>query len=192
MGEYALLSEVYGWSENKNKNKKKNKKNKHKEMIQPLSPNDMDRELLKDNEKTVFNKQNDPELKLKNMTVSPYINYNNDYQNVQDFKNENIMTRDNQYYKPRNNEPRNNDPRNNDPRNNEPRNNDPEYEEFLEYKRMKQYSGQSRSNNFINNLFKSNLFDSNDQFNELLLYVFTGVFLLMIYDNIYKLGKNSY
>ena len=29
-------------------------------------------------------------------------------------------------------------------------------------------------------------------FNELLLYVFTGFFLLMIYDNIYKLGKNSY
>ena len=28
--------------------------------------------------------------------------------------------------------------------------------------------------------------------NELLLYIFTGFFLLMIYDNIYKLGKNSY
>ena len=31
-----------------------------------------------------------------------------------------------------------------------------------------------------------------EQFNELLLYIFTGFFLLMIYDNIYKLGKNSY
>ena len=179
MGEYALLTEVYGWSEKKSK---KSKKNKNKQMIQPLSPNDMDRELLKDNEKTVFNKQNDPELKLKNMNVSPYTNYNNDYQSVQNVQNENIMTRENQYYQPRMNEPRMN----------EPKKNDPEYEEFLEYKRMKQYSGQSRDNNFINNLLKSNLFESTDQFNELLLYVFTGVFLLMIYDNIYKLGKNSY
>jgi hypothetical protein len=30
-----------------------------------------------------------------------------------------------------------------------------------------------------------------EQFNELLLYVFTGFFLLMIYDNIYKLGKDN-
>lgn len=30
-----------------------------------------------------------------------------------------------------------------------------------------------------------------EQFNELLLYVFTGFFLLMIYDNIYKLGKDT-
>lgn len=191
MGEYALLTEVYGWSDS-NKMKKKSKKNKKKQMIQPLSPNDMDRELLKDNEKTVFNKQNDPELKLKNMAVSPYINYNNDYQNIenyqnyQNYENENIMTPENQYYKPRNTDPRNNDSRNNDPRNN-----DPEYEEFLEYKRMKQYSGQSRDN-FIEKIFKTNIFESNDQFNELLLYIFTGVFLLMIYDNMYKLGKNSY
>ena len=32
----------------------------------------------------------------------------------------------------------------------------------------------------------------NEQFNELLLYVFTGFFLLMIYDNIYKLGRQTY
>ena len=31
-----------------------------------------------------------------------------------------------------------------------------------------------------------------EQFNELLLYVFTGFFLLMIYDNIYKLGRDSF
>ena len=39
---------------------------------------------------------------------------------------------------------------------------------------------------------KQVLSDQNEQFNELLLYVFTGFFLLMIYDNIYKLGKDSY
>jgi len=55
---------------------------------------------------------------------------------------------------------------------------DPEYLEFIEYKRNKL------------NLNKSSSKD--EQFNELLLYIFTGFFLLMIYDNIYKLGKNSY
>ena len=39
---------------------------------------------------------------------------------------------------------------------------------------------------------ENQLSNSNEQFNELLLYVFTGFFLLMIYDNIYKLGKDSY
>ena len=55
---------------------------------------------------------------------------------------------------------------------------DPEYLEFLEYKKNKL------------NLNKSS--NKDEQFNELLLYIFTGFFLLMIYDNIYKLGKNSY
>jgi hypothetical protein len=55
---------------------------------------------------------------------------------------------------------------------------DPEYFEFLEYKKKKF------------NFNKSSTKD--EQFNELLLYIFTGFFLLMIYDNIYKLGKNSY
>ena len=39
---------------------------------------------------------------------------------------------------------------------------------------------------------KQELWNQNEQFNELLLYIFTGFFLLMIYDNIYKLGKDSY
>ena len=42
--------------------------------------------------------------------------------------------------------------------------------------------------------WKAELKDSSteEQFNELLLYVFTGFFLLMIYDNIYKLGRDSF
>ena len=32
----------------------------------------------------------------------------------------------------------------------------------------------------------------NDQFNELLLYVFTGIFILILIDYIYKLGKKSF
>ena len=55
---------------------------------------------------------------------------------------------------------------------------DPDYLEFLEYKKSKLNLGKSSN--------------KDEQFNELLLYIFTGFFLLMIYDNIYKLGKNSY
>ena len=42
------------------------------------------------------------------------------------------------------------------------------------------------------NKFKSKITFDNDQFNELLLYVFTGFFLMILYDNIYRLGKDSY
>lgn len=38
---------------------------------------------------------------------------------------------------------------------------------------------------------KSMTFD-NDQFNELLLYIFTGIFILILIDYIYKLGKKSF
>ena len=38
---------------------------------------------------------------------------------------------------------------------------------------------------------RSMTFD-NDQFNELLLYVFTGIFILIVIDYIYKLGKKSF
>lgn len=54
---------------------------------------------------------------------------------------------------------------------------DPEYQEFLNYKREKKYFNKSTND---------------EQFNELLLYIFTGFFFIMIYDNIYKLGKNGY
>jgi hypothetical protein len=67
---------------------------------------------------------------------------------------------------------------------------DPDYQEFLEFKRMKMRKSQkssSKSNRFLG---ISN--DTEEQFNELLLYVFTGFFLLMIYDNIYKLGRDSF
>ena len=38
---------------------------------------------------------------------------------------------------------------------------------------------------------KSMTFD-NEQFNEILLYVFTGIFILILIDYIYKLGKKSF
>ena len=51
---------------------------------------------------------------------------------------------------------------------------------------MKMMKSQKRFKNLIVLGISNN---TEEQFNELLLYVFTGFFLLMIYDNIYKLGK---
>ena len=46
---------------------------------------------------------------------------------------------------------------------------------------------------FINKTnFKNTMRFDNDQFNELLLYVFTGIFLLILIDYIYNLGKKAF
>jgi len=42
------------------------------------------------------------------------------------------------------------------------------------------------------NKFKNKITFDNDQFNELLLYVFTGIFLLILIDYIYNLGKKAF
>ena len=46
--------------------------------------------------------------------------------------------------------------------------------------------------NIDTNKIKRNITFDNDQFNELLLYIFTGIFLLILIDYIYKLGKKSF
>ena len=65
---------------------------------------------------------------------------------------------------------------------------DPDYKEFLEFKKNK------NSLKIDKPIQKSDtIIDNNsDQLNELILYIFTGFFLLVIYDNIYRLGKKSY
>jgi hypothetical protein len=64
---------------------------------------------------------------------------------------------------------------------------DPDYNEFLEFKKNK--NSLKRDKPIIQKLDTSN---DNDQLNELILYIFTGFFLLVLYDNIYRLGKKSY
>lgn len=61
---------------------------------------------------------------------------------------------------------------------------DPDYKEFMEYKKNKSYNS--------NNQKITNKIDEKEQLNELILYIFTGFFIIMLYDNIYKLGKKSY
>ena len=164
---FALLSEVWPDMVQKPKKKKlKRKKIKDPLMDPPLSPDEMDTELLDDDNNE--NEELDPRRKLKGMRVSPYTDNEIHYQNVKkqgDLElNENILRPDRQHQKSYEN--------------------DPEYQEFLEFKRMKERKKITESKNIIS--------DQNEQFNELLLYVFTGFFLLMIYDNIYKLGKDSF
>ena len=165
----ALLSEVWPDMVQKPKKRKlKRKKNKDPLMNAPLSPDEMESELL-DN---IDNEELDPRRRLKGMRVSPYTDNETHYQNTKKIVdlelNDNIVRSDTiREYK-------------------KSYEDDSEYQEFLEFKRMRE----NKRNNERKQ--ENQLSNSNEQFNELLLYVFTGFFLLMIYDNIYKLGKDSY
>jgi hypothetical protein len=53
------------------------------------------------------------------------------------------------------------------------------------------YTNYNIDPNIVQN-FKSKITFDNNQFNELLLYVFTGIFLLILIDYIFNLGKKSF
>ena len=167
----ALLSEVWpDMVQKPQKRKRKKKTNNNPLMNPPMTPNEMESELLDD----IDNQELDPRRKLKGMRVSPYTDNEIHYQNIKKTVdldlNENIVRPDKTREYKKSYE------------------DDPEYQEFLEFKRMRD----KKRTIEIKQEQKQVLSDQNEQFNELLLYVFTGFFLLMIYDNIYKLGKDSY
>ena len=172
----ALLSEVWPDMVQKPRKPKRLKKKKSGDplMEPPLEPDEMETELLDDRE----NPELEPNKRLQGMRVSPYTDNETHYQNnkrVVDLElNNNIVRADMMRNIKRESV----------------LSDDPDYQEFLEFKRMKMMKSQkssSKSNRFLG---ISN--DTEEQFNELLLYVFTGFFLLMIYDNIYKLGRDSF
>ena len=173
----ALLSEVWPDMVQKPKKKKSKKKSRKEDPLfdPPMTPDEMETELLEDRE----NLELDPARRLNGMRVSPYTDNELQYQDTKkrdDLEfNENIMKPERIRRRQSNED-------------------DPEYQEFLEFKRMKARESrkveQSRSQSLPSVM--KDIISPNEQFNELLLYVFTGFFLLMIYDNIYKLGKNSY
>ena len=160
----ASLSEV--WGEDFKPKKQKKKKIKH---TAPLTPDEMNRELLID------------EKDKQNFTTNEYQRANllkQEYDDIYIPRNSNVVS---QKY-----------PNGRDPSRLEE---DPDYLEFLEYKKMK--SQRSFVNSIQNPSKKESIIETKNlnpssQFNELLLYVFTGFFLLLLYDNIYKFGKNSY
>ena len=67
--------------------------------------------------------------------------------------------------------------------------NDPDFRDFLIYKKMK-----NRTNDlyepFTNNSGISIANIDNNEFDNLLLYIFTGIFILIMFDNVFKLGIN--
>ena len=189
----ALLSEVWPDMVQKPKKPKRLKKKKTEDPLfdSPLTPDEMETELLDDRP----NPELDPNKRLKGMRVSPYTDNENQYQDNKKVVDLNL---NNNIVRP--------DTTRNIKR--ESLEDDPDYQEFLEFKRMKarqsearqsearQSEGRQRENE---QKVKSSPMGTRrsletsheEQFNELLLYVFTGFFLLMIYDNIYKLGKDT-
>ena len=169
----ALLSEVWPDMVQKPKKIKRLKKKKSSDplMDPPLEPDEMETELLDDR----VNPELEPNKRLQGMRVSPYTDNETQYQNnkrVVDLEfNNNIVRADMMRNIKRESV----------------LSDDPDYQEFLEFKRMKMMKSQKHSS-------KSGFLETSheEQFNELLLYVFTGFFLLMIYDNIYKLGRDSF
>jgi hypothetical protein len=172
----ALLSEVWPDMVQKPRKTKRLKKKKNSDplMNSPLEPGEMETELLDDRE----NPELEPNKRLQGMRVSPYTDNETQYQNnkrVVDLElNNNIVRADMMRNIKRESV----------------LSDDPDYQEFLEFKRMKMMKSQKSSSKSNRYLESSN--DTEEQFNELLLYVFTGFFLLMIYDNIYKLGRDSF
>lgn len=167
----ALLSEVWPDMVQKPRKTKRLKKNKNTDplMNPPLEPDEMETELLDDR----VNEELNPNKRLQGMRVSPYTDNETQYQNnkrVVDLEfNNNIVRADMMRNIKRESV----------------LSDDPEYQEFLEFKRMKSQKRSSKKSQYLES-------STEEQFNELLLYVFTGFFLLMIYDNIYKLGRDSF
>ena len=167
----ALLSEVWPDMVQKPRKTKRLKKNKNTDplMNPPLEPDEMETELLDDR----VNEELNPNKRLQGMRVSPYTDNETQYQNnkrVVDLEfNNNIVRADMMRNIKRESV----------------LSDDPDYQEFLEFKRMKTQKRPSKKSQYLES-------STEEQFNELLLYVFTGFFLLMIYDNIYKLGRDSF
>jgi hypothetical protein len=190
MGEYALLTEVYGNDYQKKSKKKKEKKEKSRNQI--VEPNEMDRVLL--NEQSLS-----PEVKLRNLEIDPYENdiyhhsFNHDNPNIKqanDYSPQSIHERQTN---------QTNQPINRQNNRSSSYKDDPEYQEFLEYKEYTEYKEYKRTKSLEHEMkiidSKRETFNSysgNDQMNELLLYIFTGFFILLLFDNIYKMGKRSY
>jgi len=194
---YALLSEV--WGDLDLKRPKKSKKKKKKVSFQdqgegpngplvPMTPQEMDTELLDDDEYQ--------EGHMRHMKANPYSPEGPEYQHLSQesyrMSNEHRLP----YAKPLRRVGGQSGQVGPSPPVNQMTNHadDPLYQEFLEYRNTRN-SRNSKNQPGPSSLSLSSLnplTGQGEQFNELLLYMFTGFFLLMLYDNIYKLGRDAY
>lgn len=141
------------------------KPKKNKKKSKPMKPEEMESELLV----SVNDKQNfEKESSKRNQLLKDDRLIGDSYKPV-NYANSNIVTQSNPYGSlPKTIK------------------DDPDYQEFLEYKNNKNNPRPIQREEIIPKI------DMNYQMNELLLYIFTGFFFLILYDNIYRLGKNSY
>ncbi len=180
MGEYALLTEVYG-SDFKEKKKKKQKKkgdskdNSKENINRVIDPDEMDRVLL--NGESVS-----PEVKIRNLKINPHDEMDDHFEEY--FRNDSQSNRPSNRYEDVSSYSRNI----------KSYKDDPEYKDFLEYKEKKRNRLLENEMRMIEseNYSNYNQYTTNDKLNELMLYIFTGFFVLLLFDNIYKLGKRSY
>jgi len=170
---------------------RKKKKKAQNVPLSPMDPQEMDKELLSD----VFDDSLRPDEHVRGLKTSVYSDDKNIYQPIQ---NENVLTYENQF----------------DVYEDQPRRlaettklgwrgedaeglkrglidliGDPEFEAYFEMKKAARAKTQGLpqgKEGFQNPVSQS------EQFNELLLYIFTGFFIMMLFDNIYKLGRDSY
>lgn len=189
----ALLSEVYGKDFMKREKKPRKEKKKRGEVSQnvplsPMDPQDMDKELLSD----VFDESLRPSERVKGLKTSVYSDEQNVYQPIQ---NPNVLTYENQFDVYEDQPARLSKTtslgfQGTDASGEKPGTidilNDPEYQEYLMFKKAQRAKTQGLPVGY------EGFSGQGEQFNELLLYIFTGFFILMLFDNIYKLGRDSY
>jgi hypothetical protein len=179
---YALLSEVWGDVKPKKSKKKKKRVSFQDEgpngPIVPMTPQEMETELLED--VPIPQQAHVAEGRVR---AKPYSPAGPEYQHLSQesyrMPNEHMLP----YAKPMR---RMGFPMNRMVNHEE----DPEWLEFLEFRKAKQSPPDTSTAS--SSLSLSSLTGQGEQFNELLLYMFTGFFLLMLYDNVYKLGRDSY
>ena len=200
---YALLSEV--WGDLDLKRPKKSKKKKKKVSFQgsegpngplsPMTPQEMDTELLDDDESLLNTDQ--AQGRMRHMKAGPYSPEGPEYQHLSQesyrMSNEHRLP----YSQPLRRVGGQSGQVGPSPPVDQLTNHaeDPLYQEFLEYRNTRNTQNSQNSKNQSSSLSLSSLNPLTGQggeFNELLLYMFTGFFLLMIYDNIYKLGRDAY
>ena len=147
------------------------KKKKKKQL--PLETTQMETELLSKNDMNEFKIRNTPQSRISRLGINPYDPFNNPYNSV---NNMNYNMSNNYAIGP-------NNPFNHPYSMHHYIMNDPDYKDFLVYKKMK---------NNTNDLYEpfTNKINNDNDFDQLLLYIFTGLFILIMFDNVYKLGIN--
>lgn len=191
----ALLSEVYGKDfmkrEKKPRKDKKRGKASQNVPLSPMDPQEMDKELLYD----VFDDSLRPSERVRGLKTSVYSDEKNVYQPIQ---NPNVLTYENQFDVYEDQPARLSKTtslgfQGEDASGEKPGTidilNDPDYQEYVMFKKAQRAKTQGLPVGYEGFADSSG---QGEQFNELLLYIFTGFFILMLFDNIYKLGRDSY